>query len=274
MTGQILPISGIAPSAPVAAPRAAARINVEGMIAIILLLVAWQIASTSFPPYLFPSLQVIGGALWGTFSDPAAFGVVLVTYARIVAWLAAAFILSTALGIWAARRASVDRATVPLIQLKQGIPGICWAIFAIIWFEDMETRIAFVVVTSTLPSLFFQARDGFRAIPHDLWDMVRALRPSSTAMFTKLVLPGMLPAFLTGLRINLGTAARVTITAELLAGISGIGHQLRTAQEQFRMDEVLAWTIPIALFVLLTDYGMGKLERGLLRWRRQPEAGQ
>lgn len=274
MTAQILPLSGTVPPASAPKPSAVSRINVEGAIAIVVLLAAWQAASTAFPPYLFPPLQVIGGALWTTFSNPAAFAVVLVTYARIVAWLVVAFLLSTALGIWAARRPAVDRAAVPLIQLKQGIPGICWAIFAIIWFEDMETRIAFVVVTSTLPSLFFQARDGFRAIPHELWDMVRALRPSAGAMFTKLVLPGMLPSFLTGLRINLGTAARVTITAELLAGISGIGHQLRTAQEQFRMDEVLAWTLPIALFVLLTDYGMGKLERHLLRWRRQPEAVQ
>lgn len=254
--------------------RAASSINVEGVAALVALLVAWQVASAFLPPLIFPPLQTIAGAVGATFSDPAAFGVVAVTYLRIVAWLAASFLLSTAIGIWAARHPRLDRAIVPVIQLKQGIPGIIWALFAIIWFEEMETRIAFVVMTSTLPSLFFQARDGFRAIPHDLWEMVRALRPSPGAMFVKLTLPGMLPSMLTGLRINLGTAARVTITAELLAGISGIGYQLRAAQEQFRIDEVLAWTIPVALFVLLTDYGMGKLEAHLLRWRRAPEAAQ
>jgi NitT/TauT family transport system permease protein len=258
----------------VSQPRAARRFNVEGLIAILAVLAAWQAASTVLPPFLFPPLQTIAVTTAKVFADPAALGTIALTYARIFLWLAVTFVLATALGIWAARHPAVDRALVPLIQLKQGIPGICWAIFAIIWFDGMETRIAFVVVISTLPSLFFQARDGFCAIPHALWDMVRALRPSRWAMTTRLVLPAMLPSMLTGLRINLGSAARVTITAELLAGISGIGHQLRTAQEQFRMDNVLAWTVAIVVFVLLTDFGMAKLEKHALRWRRQPEAGR
>jgi len=267
----VVPLPVAAPAEPQPPARAGHRFNVEGLVAVVAVLIAWEAASAVLPPFLFPSIGTVAATTLEVLGDPAALGTVALTYARIVLWLAVAFAVSTALGIWAARRVRVDRALVPLIQLKQGIPGICWAIFAIIWFEGMETRIAFVVVISTLPSLFFQARDGFRAIPHELWDMVRALRPSRWAMATRLVLPAMNPAMLTGLRINLGTAARVTITAELLAGISGIGHHLRSAQEQFRMDIVLAWTVAIVLFVLLGDFAMSRVERYALRWRRRPE---
>jgi NitT/TauT family transport system permease protein len=246
-------------------------IHVEGIVAVLAVIVAWQVASGLLPPFVFPSLPTIVLATVRIFSDPLAFSVVAQTYLRILSWLLVTFVFATALGIAAARFARLDRALVPLIQLKQGIPGICWAIFAIIWFEGMETRIAFVVIISTLPSLFFQARDGFRAISRDLWDMVRALRPSPLAMLRTLILPAMTPALLTGLRINLGSAARVTITAELIAGISGIGNALRNAQEQFRMDNVLAWTLTIVLFVLITDKGLDWLERDLLRWRQKPE---
>lgn len=254
-----------------AAPRRRRRFNVEGFVAVLAMLAAWEFASTIFPPFLFPSLGTVATTTIDVLRDPVAFGTIILTYARIILWLAIGFVAATALGIWAARYPSVDRALIPLIQIKQGIPGICWAIFAIIWFEGMETRIAFVVVISTLPSLFFQARDAFRAIAPELWDMVRALRPSRWAMATRLILPAMQPAMFTGLRINLGTAARVTLTAELLAGISGIGHHLRTAQEQFRMDTVLAWTIMIIIFVIVSDFILARLETHALRWRRQPE---
>lgn len=247
------------------------RFGWEGFVAIVAVLAAWQLGSTVLPPFLFPPLQTIAATLVRNLSDPATIGSVALTYARIVLWLSVTFFLASALGIWAARNVAVDRSLLPLIQLKQGVPGVCWAIFAIIWFEDMETRIAFVVVISTLPSFFFQARDGVRAIPADLWDMMRALQPSRWHMLEKLVLPSLVPSFLTAWRINLGNGARITITAELLAGISGIGHQLRTAQEQFRMDDVMAWTVIIAAFVLLSDLGMARLEKRLLVWRRQGE---
>lgn len=278
MTGLTLPNATVVPlpaAAGVVAPAARRRrFNFEGLVAILAVLVAWEAASKVLPPFLFPSIETVVATTFAILQQPDALETVVLTYARIILWLAVAFVLSFALGVWAARNLSVDRGLVPLIQLKQGIPGICWAIFAIIWFQDMETRIAFVVVTSTLPSLFFQARDGFRAIPPDLLDMVRALRPSRWGLATRLILPALQPAMLTGLRINLGTAARVTLTAELLAGISGIGHNLRTAQEQFRMDSVLAWTIWIVLFVIVSDFFMARLERHALRWRRQPGEGQ
>lgn len=246
-------------------------IHWEGLLAIIVTLLAWETASRVLPPFLFPSLATIAQAVIDLYAEPEALLTVAQSYARIILWLGVAFVLSTSLGVIAAQHDRIDRALHPLIQLKQGIPGICWAIFAIIWFEGMEVRIAFVVIVSTLPSLFFQARDGFRAIPHDLREMVRALRPTAWQMATKLTLPGISPALITGLRINLGAAARVTITAELLAGISGIGHALRTAQEQFRMDAVLAWTLAIVIFVLVTDFAMSRLERRQLRWRQRTE---
>jgi len=254
-----------------AEPVSGGRISWEGIVAILAILALWQFGSRVLPPFLFPPLQVIAATLARNLSDPATLGSIALTYGRIVLWLTVTFVLASALGIGAARSNALDRALLPLIQLKQGVPGVCWAIFAIIWFEDIELRIAFVVVISTLPSFFFQARDGVRAISAELWDMVRALRPSRWQTLEKLVLPALTPAFLTAWRINLGNGARITITAELLAGISGIGHQLRTAQEQFRMDEVMAWTVIIAAFVLLTDFGMSRLEKRLLGWRRQGE---
>ena len=53
--------------------------------------------------------------------------------------------------------------------------------------------------------------------------------------------------------------------------MSGIGHFLRESQEQFRMDAAIAWTVVMAVFVLSTDFGMGRLERRLLAWRQNPK---
>lgn len=245
--------------------------NVEGVIVLILAAVAWEITSRFLPPFLFPSIGRIGEAIETLLGRPESFAAIGETYYRIIAFLAAGFVLGTMLGTLAGANQRLERTFVPLIQVKQGVPGVCWVIFAIIWFRDMDVRMAFIIVISTLPSFFYQARDGYRGIPRDLWQMVKALRPTRGQMLTKLILPGLVPSILIGLRINLGTATRVTITAELLAGSTGIGYHLRNAQEQFRMDVAIAWTLVLVVFVILTDLGLALIEKRLLRWRQQPE---
>jgi NitT/TauT family transport system permease protein len=68
-------------------------------------------------------------------------------------------------------------------------------------------------------------------------------------------------------RINIGNATRVTIMAELLGGITGIGHHLRLAQEMFRMDQVIVWTGVLVGFVVASNQLLSLVERRLLKWR-------
>lgn len=243
------------------------RLNVEGTLVLLALVVAWQVASFAYPPILFPSLERIGSALLDLFSSPASAGAVVTTYVRILIALAIGFGIATAFGIAAGMVRSIERATIPVIEVMQGIPAVCWIIFAILWFRDMEARTAFVVIITTVPSFFYQARDGVHSISGELWDMVRSLRPSLPKLIRILILPALLPSLLTGWRINIGNGTRVTIMAELLGGVSGIGHQLRLAQEMFRMDRAIAWTIVLVVFVVGSNLALSWLEKRVLGWR-------
>jgi NitT/TauT family transport system permease protein len=247
--------------------RWAGGFNVEGTIVLIVLLIAWQVAAQHFPPILFPSLEKIAASIADILSSPAAFAAIGTTYLRILIALLIAFLAATALGIAAGVTKPVDRAVMPVIEVMQGIPAVCWIIFAILWFRDMEPRIAFVVIVTTLPSFFYQVRDGVRGIPAELWDMVRAWRPSIGQLVRILVVPALLPALLTGWRINLGNGTRVTIMAELLGGVSGIGYQLRLSEELFRMDRAIAWTAVLVAFVVATNLVLALVDRKTLAWR-------
>jgi NitT/TauT family transport system permease protein len=249
--------------------RLVGRLNVKGAIVLLGFVFAWQIASSYFPPILFPSLQRIAAALSDIVTSPAALGAIGTTYLRILIALALAFSVATVFGVAAGMMRLFERAVSPVIEVMQGIPAVCWIIFAILWFREMEARIAFVVIVTTAPSFFYQARDGVRTISRELWDMVLSWRPSIRQLIRILVLPALLPALLTGWRINLGNGTRVTIMAELLGGISGIGQQLRLAQELFRMDRAIAWTAVLVAFVVATNIMLSFLERKTLAWRNE-----
>jgi ABC-type nitrate/sulfonate/bicarbonate transport system permease component len=245
-------------------------LKLEGPLSLLVLAVIWQIATYYLPPFLFPRLETIWAGILRILAEEGTIDVVSTTFVRIIVSLFASLLLGTLLGMLAGLNSKVDRALVPLIQFKQGVPGVCWILFAVLWFRDMNVRIAFIVILSTIPSFFYQARDGIRSVSHDLWEMVRAWRPTRWQMFRKLILPGLIPAILIGLRINFGVGTRTALFAELLAGTSGIGPLLRSAQEQYRIDVVMSWTAILVVIIISLDTVMARSERWLLSWRQSP----
>lgn len=239
----------------------------EGALAVLVLLVGWEVASRYSSPMFFPSLATIGQTIVQLISSPEGWLSIATTYGRIIAYLVASFIVSSLLGLIAAGNVHVERFLVPLVELKQGIPSLCWVLFAILWFQSSEERIAFVVVTSALPAFFYQARDALRSIPRDWVDLVQSMRPTLLQTARILWWPAVLPSLLTVWRINIGNATRVTIMAELLGGMTGIGHELRVSQEMFRMDQTIGWTLILVLFVILTNQLLSLLERHYLSYR-------
>lgn len=242
-------------------------INYEGVAVFAAIILAWHLASRAFPPFLFPSFGTIAAAVGDVVTSPEALSAIGLTYLRIVAALTAGFAAALVLGIWSGFQIHVERGMLPLVQFLQGVPAVCWVIFAVLWFRNIEARIAFVVIVSTFPSFYYQIREGVRSVPAELDEMVRALRPGRMQLIRKLILPALVPQILTAWRLNLGSGTKVTIMAELLGGVSGIGYQLRLAQELFRMDQAIAWTVVLVCFVLGTNAVVGRIDRHLLRWR-------
>lgn len=243
------------------------RLPWEGVLAIAVLLASWVWASHYSTPMFFPSLAQILNNIIALLSTQEGLTSVGITWARILFYLAGSFVISSLLGLLAAWNVHIERFLRPLIELKQGVPALCWVLFAIIWFADSEARIAFVVITSALPTFFYQSRDALRSIPRDWVDLVHSLRPSPWQKARILWWPAVLPALLTGWRINIGNATRVTIMAELLGGITGIGHELRVSQEMFRMDQTIAWTAVLVLFVIISNAIISLAERHYLFYR-------
>lgn len=243
------------------------RLPWEGVLAIAVLLASWVWASHYSTPMFFPSLAQILDNIIALLSTQEGLTSVGITWARILFYLAGSFVISSLLGLLAAWNVHIERFLRPLIELKQGVPALCWVLFAIIWFADSEARIAFVVITSALPTFFYQSRDALRSIPRDWVDLVHSLRPSPWQKARILWWPAVLPALLTGWRINIGNATRVTIMAELLGGITGIGHELRVSQEMFRMDQTIAWTAVLVLFVIISNAIISLAERHYLFYR-------
>ena len=113
--------------------------------------------------------------------------------------------------------------------------------------------------------------DGVRAVPHELHQMVRALRPTPGRLLRMLVIPAATPFIFSGLRVALSFGGRIAVFAEALSASTGIGAAMYAMNQVFDSAGIIAWTIILVLLLSLLDLVLGVLERRWFRWRREFE---
>jgi NitT/TauT family transport system permease protein len=233
----------------------------------IFLAVVWQIAAAVMPPFIFPSLPHVFVRTFDILLSSKLFLQVLATVTRILAGLAGAFILGGVFAFSMVRIQLIDRFLTPLLTFFQGIPALSWVVFAIIWFRGTEFRIFFIMVVTALPAFTFQVLDALRGMPNDLIEMVQSFRPTRRKMFGAMIAPAILPEILTAWKVNIGSASRVVVVAELVGATDGIGYQLMQQEQLFDMAGALAWTLMIVFFVIIVQQLISLIERHAFRYR-------
>jgi NitT/TauT family transport system permease protein len=92
---------------------------------------------------------------------------------------------------------------------------------------------------------------------------------SRATLFSKVVIPAVLPQIIVGMRVGLGVAWLVVVAAEMIALRSGLGYLIIDSRNAGnRYDLVIAGMIIIGLIGLMLD-GVMRLIEGLkaVRWR-------
>ncbi len=242
-------------------------------------LVVWQLASMVTASYNVPKItDVLRTMVTLVTSWDDGLENLLTTLARVGVGLVLAFAAGLGMGLAAGASARLSGYLLPVVRFVQGIPSLSWVIIAVIWFADVETRVLFVMVLVTLPGFVLQTYDSYRAIPSELRDMAHSFRPTGWSMFREVTLPSITPGLFTAWKVNLGLGIRMVLIAELVGATVGVGSQLLSAQQLFDMAAVVAWTLLLAICMLLLQSLTEAIESYALRYRstdaRQSGAGQ
>lgn len=239
----------------------------EAWLATILLIVVWRAAANFTSPFLFPGPQLVWQELVNQYQQHLLIESAAVTVARVLGGITIAFVIGLVVGTVMGAVPRFAAYAHTYLNFIQGIPSLCWIVIAIIWFHSVEVRILFIVMMATLPSFTLQIHDGYRAISGELKEMVSSLRPSRWQRFRLLTLPALVPPILTIWRINLGAGTRDVVIAELVGSSAGIGLQINLSEQAFSMARVVAWTLVLVVFVLVSQKLLSLVERRVLRWR-------
>jgi len=256
-----------------AGPSLWARLTAHRPAVIDLVAVAalWQLSTYYFSPAIVPPIQDIGDAIWKIFSQWDNLVSLLATSLRVVAGLSISFVLGAALGVVMGLFGGVRTYARPLLHMIQGVPALSWVVFAVIWFAQVEIRIAFILIIGTLPAFALYIDSAVKSVNLDLIHLGQALRANRLQILTKVIVPAIVPEIMSAWTVNLGNAVRVAVIAELIGSTTGVGFQLLQAQAVFDMAGAVAWTLSLVAVLFVYQGIISLVESRLLAWRPRSE---
>jgi len=193
--------------------------------------------------HLSASLQrLIGGWFFGTLLG-VAFGV--------------------AAGLFTLARAGI----VPLVAAIFPIPKIALLPLFIIWFGiGEESKIATILFGTFFPTVI-AVYGGVDNVDRGLIRMGQSFNLSWWSIVWKIILPGALPAMLSGFRISASIGIILLVAAEMIGAEYGIGAYILLAGNLMAMDQLVAGVTILSLMGLTVSWIIGRAEKILLRWR-------
>ncbi len=155
------------------------------------------------------------------------------------------------------------------VQLLRTIPFLSLVPLFMVWFGIGESARIVLIATATAFPMYVSSSGGVRNTDRKLVEAMRSFGMGRLAVVREVVLPGALPALLSGLRLSMTLSVIALIAAEEINSTSGIGFLMSTAQEYSRTDILTVCILTYALLGLLADAVVRVLERLLMPWRTQ-----
>ena len=255
------------------ANRRRAILAVARLAIVAVLLVSWQLCVNA--KIVDPFFWGEPTGVWSDLKDWVTVGTsqgslgdqIMVTLEEAVLGFIIGSILGVVCGIALGRVRLLSELFAPFLKAANSIPRIILgSIFTVAFGFGIQSKVILAVVLVFF-GVFFNAFQGAREVDRNLIANARLLGASRWKVTRDVVLPSAFTWILASLHISFGFALIGALVGEILGANQGLGLLIRSSQNNFDMNGVLAGMVLVAFIALTAEGLISLLERRLLRWR-------
>jgi NitT/TauT family transport system permease protein len=239
------------------------------LIVLVVLGVTWEISARVAHLLLVPTFS---GTISGVFElivDPKVWQAFFISNQALVIGFAVAVGLGIPLGLAAARFRRIEGFVDPYLNILLVTPMA--ALIPILLMSlgiGLASRV-FLVVVFAIPVIIVNARAGVRQVDPNLIEMATSFGATEREIWRKILLPGALPAIMTGVRLGLGRGVTGMVIIELLMVAVGIGGLILNYQGRFQANLLYGLVVLVVIEALLLVSAVRAIEARLAPWASQ-----
>jgi NitT/TauT family transport system permease protein len=155
----------------------------------------------------------------------------------------------------------------PIVDATFPIPKIAMLPMVILLFGIGEGSKYAIIAIAVVFLVLINTEAGVRSIERIYFDVGRNYGASRLMFFTDIALPGALPMIMTGLKLGMGVALIIIVSAEFVGARNGIGYLIWNSWNTFQVDKMYAGLMVMALLGFASALLLAALERALVPWK-------
>ena len=238
-------------------------------LAVLLFVLVWELVCQLqlVEPILLSSPSRIAVAGYRLAGTGALTSDLWFTLQVFVTSLTIATILGVALGFLIGYSPWAYDALNPFIVTASSLPKIVLMPLIVLWLGiGFSANVFLATLMGSFP-IIVSVHGGIRSLERDFITLARAYGASRTQLLRAIVLPGITPFVLAGLRVAVSYAMVGALIAEFFASSQGLGYRMVLYMANFRVDEFFVCMVLVAAVTLVGGAGVHWLERRVEAWR-------
>ena len=252
--------------ADVAATRWPERALGAGVILSALAAVEVAVRSGLVNPALIPAPTAVAQRLGEIIASGELFPPLGATLYLLFAAYFAASAAAVAVGLLMGRFRPLYNLLEPLVEMLRPLPKPALLPPLILFLGLGDPMKLTVVGLGVFFPVLINAVQGVRGVDPVLVNTGRTFRCGPLALLLKIVLPAALPLILAGMRVALGLGLILVVIAEMLAGTGGLGYLIIDMQRSFRVRDMYAWIVILAVLGYALNAVFLVLEKRVIHW--------
>ncbi|MDG6997993.1 MAG: ABC transporter permease [Nitrososphaerota archaeon] len=236
-------------------------------------LIIWQIVSitNTLPPTVFPPASVVLVSLYQLLTAKSIYVQLIASLIRLFEGFFLAALIGIGVGVPMGLNRTAEKTGDPLVQFLRPMPSAVLIPLAIFYFGLGNAMIVSIVTYACIWPILINTIDGIKSIDTIILDTSTGFQVKGFSKIRKVIIPAASPFIFSGLRVSLGVAWIVEITAEMLstAATTGIGAAIFSYFNIPSLPPVYATII----FVALLAYALNRLflifQSKIIPWHEQ-----
>ncbi|MDB5762035.1 MAG: transporter permease [Herminiimonas sp.] len=239
------------------------------VMAIVFILLLWQISAWFLPDFLMPGVPAVAKRLWEEIQSANFRAALWGSLTRLGAGYGAALLFGIGFGLIGAVLFFFREVLKSTIIILQSIPSIAWVPLFLILMGFGNLPIIVVVALAAFFPAALSVMNATESVQQVHVSAARVMGATRWDMLRRVYLPAVMPELITGAQLAFGNAWRALISAEMLVGFGkGLGRGLAYAGETADMVGVMSNILAIAILAPLIDQLiLENLRHRLLRYQ-------
>jgi len=218
---------------------------------ILAFLLLWEFAGRTGTGVLFPPFTKVLASLWDLLVSGELFDVLWVSNQSLIIGVPLALLVGIPAGIVLGRSRLVDRIFGVYVDILVVTPMVALIpIVIIVLGLNLSARVMMVFIFAVV-TVVANLRTGARSVNPHLIEMARAFGTRGLQLWTKVLIPGMLPALGAAMRLSFSRGVVGMVIVELTLVSVGLGGLVMNSRALFKADMVFAGTVVILIEGLL-----------------------